>query len=194
MSQLPRWITHTGSPPPQPSICPSQTGLNRQLLPPHSSPSSHAVIHPQQPIPAHFIKLLQSHCCGVVPAGELISPQNFAVLNPGVTRPRCSSSLLPTSSYPVCTQHVYAHFSLSCSVNFNVDFAATGTSLHVLSRPHWHPALRQEKFLTPSHCWMIKNASPLISSLLQILHNVDSPEQTGLIYFCYSFFVLPGHH
>lgn len=77
---------------------------------------------------------------------------------------------------------------------FCIDFAATGTSLHVLTHPRWSPALQQYKFLTSSHCSIMKNASPLILSLLQILHNVASPEQTVLLYFCYSFFVLPGHH
>lgn len=49
-------------------------------------------------------------------------------------------------------------------------------------------------YFNPPHRWIIKNASPSISSWLQMLHNVESPEQTALIYSSYCFFVLLGRH
>lgn len=49
-------------------------------------------------------------------------------------------------------------------------------------------------FLHPPHRQIIKNVSPSISSRLQMLRNVESPEQTVLIYSSYCFFVLLGRH
>lgn len=69
-------------------------------------------------------------------------------------------------------------------LNFEVilvctDVTPAGFILHVLIHRQRCPARQQCNVFGSPHIWMIKNASVLISSLLQIFHTISS-EQTIL--------------